>query len=137
MENDTKLVLKFLGVIISLIFYWMKIHMKIFWFISYETLIGAKYLGIRFDKINGFIRVYDATRYLALLCCEKHDTISDRIKHFIRLKSGITYVFSYIYVEIKIDSDDDLPLEETFTLRNVIIHNKAVLNKDHHTITHS
>ena len=45
-------------------------------------------------------------------------------------------VFSYIYLKIKIDSDDDLPLEETFTLHNVIIH-KAVLNKDHYTIINS
>ena len=43
--------------------------------ISYETLIGAKLLRIRFDKINGFIRVYDQTRYLVLFGPEKYDTI--------------------------------------------------------------
>ena len=32
----------------------------------YKSLIGSKSLDIRFDKINGFIRVYDATRYLVL-----------------------------------------------------------------------
>ena len=31
--------------------------------ISYKTLIEAKPLRIRFDKINGFIRIYDGTRY--------------------------------------------------------------------------
>ena len=31
--------------------------------ISYKTLIGAKPLRIRFDKINGFIRVDDGIRY--------------------------------------------------------------------------
>ena len=30
--------------------------------ISHKTLIGAKTLGIRFDKKNEFIRVYDGTR---------------------------------------------------------------------------
>ena len=29
--------------------------------ISYKTLIGAKPLCIRFDKVDGFIRVYDGT----------------------------------------------------------------------------
>ena len=43
--------------------------------ISYKTLIGAKFLRIRFDKINGFIRVYDQTRYLVLFGPEKYDTI--------------------------------------------------------------
>ena len=32
--------------------------MKMFWFI---TLIGAKPMCIRFDKVHGFIRVYDGT----------------------------------------------------------------------------
>ena len=34
--------------------------------ISCKTLIGFKPLCIRFDKIDGFIRVYDGTRYLLL-----------------------------------------------------------------------
>ena len=33
--------------------------------ISYKNLI-AKHLLIRFDKINGFIKVYDGSRYLVL-----------------------------------------------------------------------
>ena len=32
--------------------------------ISYQNLIDAKPLHIRFDEIGGFIRVYDGTRYL-------------------------------------------------------------------------
>ena len=31
--------------------------------ISQKTLIGSKPLRIRFDKIDGFIRIYDGTRY--------------------------------------------------------------------------
>ena len=46
----------------------MKNHSKIFWFTTFhkKTLMGAKPLCIRFDKIDGFIRVYDGTRYLVL-----------------------------------------------------------------------
>ena len=43
--------------------------------ISYKTLVGAKLLRIRFEKINGFIRVFDQTRYLVLFGPEKYDTI--------------------------------------------------------------
>ena len=32
--------------------------------ISYKTLIDPKRLRIRFDKIDGFIRICDGTRYL-------------------------------------------------------------------------
>ena len=32
--------------------------------ISYKTLIGAKLLHFRFDKVDGFIKIFDGTRYL-------------------------------------------------------------------------
>ena len=37
----------------------------------YKTFIGVKQLRIRFDKTDGFIRVYDGTRYLVLFGGEK------------------------------------------------------------------
>ena len=33
---------------------------------SCKTLIGARHLRIRFDKIIGFIKVYEGNRYLVL-----------------------------------------------------------------------
>ena len=38
--------------------------------VSYKTFIGSKPLRIRFDKIDGFIRIYDGTRYLTLFTTE-------------------------------------------------------------------
>ena len=68
--------------------------------ISYKTLIGAKSLRIRFDKVNGYIRIYDGNRYLVLFGLEKYnakfqqDQISYRSKNcFYQLakKSGIKF----------------------------------------------
>ena len=39
--------------------------------ISYKSLIDSKPLRIRFDKLDGFIRVYDRTKYLVLFRSEK------------------------------------------------------------------
>ena len=33
------------------------------YYISCKTLIGSKSLCIRFDKIDGFIRIYDGNKY--------------------------------------------------------------------------
>ena len=44
-----------------------------------KTLIRAKPLPIMFDKIDGFIRVYDGTRYLVLFEGEKYDFIYNKI----------------------------------------------------------
>ena len=98
--------------------------------ISYKTLIGSKPLRIRFDKIDGFIRIYDGTRYLTLFGSEKCDAIYDRIRYLRSLKSGITYIFSHYFAKIKVDSYDSLPIEKGLTLNNVTILIKSVLNKD-------
>ena len=36
----------------------------LFYIISYKTLISAKLMRIRFDRLNRFIRVYKGARYL-------------------------------------------------------------------------
>ena len=48
--------------------------------IYYETLIDAKPLQIRIDKIDEFIRVYDGTKYLLLFGSEKYFFIYNRIR---------------------------------------------------------
>ena len=72
--------------------------------ISFKTLIGAKPFRIRFDKVDGFIRVYDGTRYLVLLGSEKYDAIYNRIRYLISQESGNAYVFSHNYSKITIKS---------------------------------
>ena len=96
--------------------------------ISYKTLIDAKPLRVRFDKVDGFIRVYDGTRYFVLFGSEKYDFIYNRTRYVIGVKSGIIYVISRNYAKIKVDSCDSLPLEKTMTFHNVIIL-KSVFNK--------
>ena len=93
-------------------------------------MIAAKPLRIRFDKIDGLIRVYDGTRYLVLFVSGKHDFIYNRIRYLVGVKSGITYVISHNYPKIKIDSYDSLPLEKTVTFHNAIMFIKSVFDKD-------
>ena len=97
--------------------------------ISYKTFIAAKQLRISFDKVDGFIRVHDRTRYLISFGAEKHDFIYHRIRYLIGVKSGITYVISHNYAKAKVDSYDSLPLEKTLTFHNVIIYIKPVWKK--------
>ena len=97
--------------------------------ISYKTLIDPKALRMRFYKIDGFIRIYDGTNYLALFDSEKYDAIYNRMRYIISLKSDITYIFSHNFAKIKIDSFDSLPMEKIFTLHNVMTHINSVLNK--------
>ena len=79
----------------------------------YKSLIDSKPLRIRFNKIDGLLRVYDGTRYLVLFRCEKYDSICNRIRYLISVKSDITYVISHNYAKIKVDLYSTLTLEKT------------------------
>ena len=46
-------------------------------------MIGAKSLRIRFDKVDGFIRVDNGNGYLVLFAPEKYDAIYNRIRYVI------------------------------------------------------
>ena len=94
-----------------------------------KTLIGAKPLRFRFDKVDGFIKAYDRTRYLVLFGLEKYDAIYNRIRYLISQESGITYVFSHNYARIQIDSDNFLP-QKTLTLHKIIILIKPIFNEN-------
>ena len=99
-----------------IIFYWMWKHIKIFWFITFcAKLFRAKPLRIRFDKVDGFIRVYDGTIYSVLFGPGKHHAVYDKIRYLINQKNGITYAISHNFARIEIDSYDSLPLEKTLT----------------------
>ena len=80
--------------------------------ITYKTLTGAKPLRIRFNKVKGFIRVYDGTRYLVLFGPEKYDAICNSIKCLICQESVIRYIISNNYAKINIGLYDFLPVEK-------------------------
>ena len=101
--------------------------------ISYKTLIfrNLRFDKIRFDKKDGFTRIYDGIRYLTSFDSENYGATYNNIRYLISLKSSITYIFSYYFAKIKVDShDSSLAIEKRMTLNNVIIHIKSVLNKD-------
>ena len=65
--------------------------------------MGAKPLRIRFDEIDGFIKIYDGVRYVLLFRSEQCDAIYIRIRYLISQKNGITD-YSYNFARIRIDS---------------------------------
>ena len=97
--------------------------------ISYKSLSDYKPFRIRVDKIDVFIRVYDGTRYLVLFGSEKYDSIYDRIRYLISVKSDITSIISHNHATTNVYSYDSLRLEKTVTFLNVIILVKSVWNK--------
>ena len=97
--------------------------------ISYKTSTGAKPLRIRFDKIDGFIKIHKKNRYRVLFDCSYCDKTCDKIKYLISEKCGITGSINHNFARNRIDSDDSLPIVKIFTFHNVIILIKSVVNR--------
>ena len=70
--------------------------------ISYKILIDSKLLQTKFDKIDGFIRIHDRTRYLTLSGTENYDAIYGKIGYLISLKTSITYIVLTILRKSKV-----------------------------------
>ena len=91
--------------------------------------MGAKPLRIRFDKIDGFIKIHNKIRYLVLFDYSYYDKIGDRIKYLINEKSGITESIYHNFGKIRIDSNNSLPIEKILTFHYALILIKPVVNK--------
>ena len=70
---------------------------------SFKSYIVSSFSGKDFltHSVNGFIRVYDGTRYLVLFGPEKYGAIYSRIRYLISLRSVNTYVISHNYAKSK------------------------------------
>ena len=105
--------------------------------LAYKTSYGSKPLHIIFDKVDSSLGKYDETKYLALFHSdEKYEIISDRIRYLMMLESNILGVYSHKFTKIKINSVDDLPLENTLNMCNAVILVMSVFNKSHNHSYH-
>ena len=95
-----------------------------------QNFKDAKPLPIRFNKTDGFIKIYDKIKYLVLFDYGYCDKICDKIKYLLIVKSGITDSINHSFAKIRIYSYDSLPIKKILTFHNVIILNKSVINKN-------
>ena len=91
--------------------------------------MGSIPLCIRFDKIDGCIKIYDGIRYLVLFSY-LYDEICNRINYLISKESVITDSFDHNFARIRIDSYNSLLIEKMLTFHNFIILIKSVFNEN-------
>ena len=95
---------------------------KLYKNILYKAFMSAKPLFIRFDKIDGFIKIFNnGIRYLVLFGPGWHDAIYNRIRYLISEKGGIADSINHNFGRIRIDSYNSLPIEKTLTFHSVMI----------------
>ena len=67
-----------------------------------NILIGKKQHK-NISVCNVSYRTYDGSKYLVLLGSEKYNSIYNRIRYVICVKSSITYIISHNYAKIKVN----------------------------------
>ena len=112
--------------------------------ILYKKFMDTKPLRIRFNKVDGIIKIYDGIRYLELsnsynevfykIDCRNYNAIFDRINYLISEKVVLQIVLIKILQESEIDSHNSLPIEKKLTFPNVLIFIKSVDKKDKNNI---
>ena len=90
--------------------------------ILYKQFMDAKPLRIRFDKVNGLIKIYNGIRYLESsdsynevyygINSGIYNAIFDRINYLTSKKSGITDNINHSFAGIRIDLYSSLPIEK-------------------------
>ena len=80
--------------------------------------MGTKPLRTRFNKIDGFIKIYVEIRYLILYDYKRYNAIYDRIKYLISEKSGIIDSNNNNFSRIRIDSYNSLTLIKSTVNKN-------------------
>ena len=108
--------------------------------ISYKNLMGEKPLRIRFNKVNGLIKICYWIRYLELFdsynefyyrnISRIYNAIFDWIKCLICEKNGITDSINHKFGRIWIDSYNSLPREKALTFHDVIILINSFFNEN-------
>ena len=61
--------------------------------------MGPKPLRIWFEKIDGFIEIYDGIRYLVLFVSKRYDAIYNRIRYLISKKLVLHILLAIILQE--------------------------------------
>ena len=90
--------------------------------------MGAKPLCIRFDKVDGFIKIYDETRYL--LSFGPKNMIQFMIElDILQVKKVVLHIVLIIILQ-ESELIQVIPIEKTLTFHNVIVLIKSVFNKN-------
>ena len=100
-----------------------KSYENIFLFnILYKKYMDAKPLRIRFDKVDGIIKIHGRIRYLELsnsynevycrINSRIYNAIFDRINYLVSEKSDDKYSIDHYPARTRIDSYNSLPIEK-------------------------
>ena len=98
--------------------------------ISYKIPTDSKPLRIRFNRIDGFIIVFDGkNKHLLLFDYGLFNKICDKVKYILSKECGIANSINHNFGKIRIDSSNSLPIKKIVTFY-VIILNKSIVNKN-------
>ena len=114
----------------------MKSHKKIIYFIGYATIKDSKYIKINsvnplyliISKMNGYFEEINKIKYLTLVLTnenkekiKKYEELWSKIRDLIISKTKHSDGYYEKYMKIKLNLDDELPLNKVIEIPSMII----------------
>ena len=114
----------------------MKSHKKIIYFIGYATIKDSKYIKINsvnplyliISKMNGYFEEINKIKYLTLVLTnenkekiKKYEELWSKIRYLIISKTKHSDGYYEKYMKIKLNLDDELPLNKVIEIPSMII----------------
>ena len=96
-----------------------------------QKLNSVNPLYLIINKINGYIEESNGNKYLTLVSAnEKIGTIWNKIEDLIRSMTNTSGDYHEKYMKIKLNTDDNIPLNKFLKLHNLTIVVRSVFQED-------
>ena len=104
---------------------------------DYENIYSVNPLYLIIDHASGYIEEKGVNKYLVFDSTDenkellkKHNDVFNGIRNKIKKVSGDECVYEKDYMRIKLNSDDDLPLNKQLNFHNIIITIRSLFEED-------
>ena len=104
---------------------------------DYENIYSINPLYLIIDHASGYIEEKEMNKYLVFdstnenkELLKKHNDVFNGIRNKIKKVSGDECVYEKDYMRIKLNSDDDLPLNKQLNFHNIIITIRSLFEED-------
>ena len=104
---------------------------------DYENIYSVNPLYLTISHASGYIEEKEMNKYLVFdstnenkELLKKHNDVFNGIRNKIKKVSGDECVYEKDYMRIKLNSDDDLPLNKQLNFHNIIITIRSLFEED-------
>ena len=111
---------------------------------DYESIYSVNPLYLTIGEVNRYIEESNGNKYLVFASTnknkevlEKYTELWDGIKNLFQKRNGRLVEYKNVFMKIKFDSDDSLPLDKILKLYNLVVIFRSFFSKSQQILSSS